>query len=151
MGVKKYLSFLNEEVSEEVLKFRRAMGDYGDDEIEFKDSRKFQENGNPFQDDGDDDEDYDNWDTFKREKIFYLFHATEQNLLPTIIRNGLIGRIYLTDNPETALEKHPVLLRIEVNNLGLTKEGDYYIANNIAPNRIEVIGSMQEFINYYSN
>jgi hypothetical protein len=140
--MKKYLNFINEEVSEEVLNFRRAMGDYNDERDGFDDNH-FRENN--------DDEYYDNWDTFKKEKILYLFHSTEKNLLPTIIRNGLNGKIYLSVSPEEVLEIHPVLLRIDVTNMELEREGVYFITHNVAPNRIEVIGKIEDYRDYYVN
>jgi hypothetical protein len=70
----------------------------------------------------------------------FMYHSTEEDNVDNIMKNGLVGDIYLTTTPEEAREHHPVILKIDVRNRVLKMGDECFVVNGVPSDQIEVIG-----------
>lgn len=69
----------------------------------------------------------------------FLYHSCDEDNLPSIMKNGLVGKIYLKDTPEEAAELHPVVFKVDVRNREMNKDREGWIVKDVPADLIERI------------
>jgi hypothetical protein len=72
---------------------------------------------------------YSDWNRWREGKGFdttnpkeFLYHSIEDDYYDGVMKDGLIGKIYLTETPEESSIHHPIVLKVNVKGLKLRKE-----------------------------
>jgi hypothetical protein len=58
------------------------------------------------------------------EKLDYMYHSIDEKDYNNVMKNGLLGEIYLTKTPDEAREYHPLVLKIDIKNRDLNIKED---------------------------
>jgi hypothetical protein len=76
---------------------------------------------------------YTDWGKWRDGKGFektnpneFLYHSIEDDYYDGVMKDGLIGKIYLTETPQESAQHHPIVLKINVKGLRLRKDGNHW-------------------------